>query len=77
MRCAVSCHAWVTVSLTGTHFTSGERVAWTANKVTDGSATIGVRGAIPSGRVAVTISVGDGPYHRGHSELSAASIARR
>ena len=67
VRCAVRCHAWLTVSRTGKHFSSGERVAWTANKVIKGSATIGVRGPIPSGRVAVTINVGDGPYLHGHT----------
>ena len=69
VRCAVSCHAWITVSLTRKRFTSGERVAWSANKVIRRSATIGVWGSIPPGRVAVTINVGNGPYLHGHSRL--------
>ena len=77
VRCAVSCHAWITVSLTGRHLKSGQRVAWTANKVIHGEAPIGVWGTIPRGRVAVTVRVGDGPYVQGHSVLSAASMARR
>ena len=69
VRCAVSCQVWITVSLTRKHFTSGERAAWSANKVIKGSATIGVWGSIPRGRVAVTINVGSGPYLQGHSRL--------
>jgi hypothetical protein len=69
VRCAVSCHAWITVSLTRERFTSGERVAWSANKVIRRSAKIGVWGSIPPGRVAVTINVGNGPYLHGHSRL--------
>jgi hypothetical protein len=69
VRCAVSCHAWITVSLPGKHFSSGERVSWSANEEINGSATIGVSGSIPPGRVAVTINVGDGPYLHGHTVL--------
>lgn len=68
-RCAVSCHVWITVSLTRKHFISGERVAWSANTVIKHSATIGVWGSIPRGRVAVTINVGNGPYLHGRSLL--------
>lgn len=67
VRCAIRCHVWITVSRTGKHFTSGQRVAWTANKVITGTAMVGVWGSLPSGRVAVQINVGDGPYVRGHT----------
>jgi len=69
VRCAVSCHVWITASRIGKHFTSGERVAWSANKTITGSAMIGVWGSIPPGPLAVTINVGDGPYLHGHSLL--------
>jgi hypothetical protein len=69
VRCAVSCHAWITVSLTGKRVASGGRVAWSANKVVTGSEMIGVRGPVPPGRVTVSINVGDGPYLHGHSLL--------
>jgi hypothetical protein len=72
VRCAVSCHAWVAVSLLRKHLSTGERVGWTANTVIDGSEPIGVWGAIPTGRVAVAINVGDGPYVQGHSMITAA-----
>jgi hypothetical protein len=70
VRCAVSCHAWITVNLTRKHLSSSDRrVAWSANKLINGSVMIGVWGSIPPGRVAVTINVGDGPYLHGHSLL--------
>jgi hypothetical protein len=69
VRCAVSCHAWITVSLTGKRVASGGRVAWSANKVVTGSEMIGVRGPVPPGRVTVSINVGDGAYLHGHSLL--------
>jgi hypothetical protein len=69
VQCAVSCHAWVMVSRIGKHFGSGERVGWSANKVIEGSAMLGVWGSIPPGHVAVTVNVGDGPYLNGHSLL--------
>ncbi len=69
VRCAVSCHVWITVSRIEKRFASGERVDWSANTVITGSAMIGVWGSIPPGRVAVTINVGDGPYLSGHSLL--------
>lgn len=77
VRCVVTCHAWVTVSLVRTHFRSGERNGWTANRLLSGSARVGVRGSIPRGPVAVTIRVGDGPCVQGHSVIGAASIASR
>ena len=77
VRCAVSCHAWVAVSLLRKHSSAGERVGWTANTVIDGSESIGVWGAIPTGRVAVTINVGDGPFVQGHSMITAGSRAAR
>lgn len=70
VRCAVTCHVWVTVSLTSKHFASGQRVAWSANKTVEGSARIGVWGSIRRGRVAVQINVGDGPYLHGHTEIN-------
>jgi hypothetical protein len=69
VRCAVSCHVWITVSRVGRHFASGERVAWYANTVITGSAMIGVQGSIPPGPLAVMINVGDGPYLHGRSLL--------
>jgi hypothetical protein len=69
VRCAVSCHAWVTVSLTGRHLPSSGHVAWSANRVLQGSAQLGVWGAIPRRRLAVAINVGDGPYVRGNTEI--------
>lgn len=61
VRCAVSCHVWITASRVGKHFSSGERVAWSANKVINRTARLGVWGSLPRGRVAVQIHVGDGP----------------
>jgi hypothetical protein len=69
VRCAVSCHVWIRVSPVGTRFASSERIVWSANKVITGSAVIGVWGSIPFGRLAATITVGDGPYLHGHSLL--------
>ncbi|HTU94887.1 MAG TPA: hypothetical protein VMF14_03535 [Solirubrobacteraceae bacterium] len=54
---------------TGRHFTSGERVAWSANTVVDGTGMIGVPGPLPSTRMVVTIRVGDGPYVHGHTRV--------
>jgi hypothetical protein len=62
VACAVTCHAWLTVRRIGKHFTSGERISWSANKKITGSALVGVRGSIAPGPLAVTINVGDGPY---------------
>lgn len=70
VRCAVRCHVWVTVMLTGNHFASGQRVAWSANKLVEGSAKIGVWGLIRRGRVAVQINVGDGPDLHGHAAVN-------
>lgn len=67
VRCAVSCHVWLTLSRTGKHFTSGERLDWGATEVINGPATIAVLGSIPRGRFAVTIEVGNGPYVQGHT----------
>jgi hypothetical protein len=67
VRCAVRCHVWITVSRTDKRIAPGTRVAWSASKVITGLAMIGVRGAIPRGRVAVTINVGDGPYLHGRT----------
>jgi hypothetical protein len=67
--CEVRCHAWVTVSLAGRHLPSSRHVAWSANRVLQGSGELGVWGAIPHRRVAVVINVGDGPYVRGHTEI--------
>lgn len=67
VRCAVSCHVWVTVNRVGKHYRSGQRVAWSANRVIKGTVAIGVWGAIPRGRVGVTVNVGDGPNLHGHS----------
>lgn len=67
VRCAVKCHVWLTLSRTGKHFTSGERLDWSSDEVINGSATIGVLGAIPTGHFVVTITVGDGPYLQGHT----------
>ena len=70
VRCAVTCHVWITVSLTRKHLSSSDRrVAWSANKEINGSAMLGVWGSIPPGRVTVTINVADGPYLHGHSLL--------
>lgn len=65
VHCAVRCHAWITVNRVGKHFASGQRVAWTANKVLTGTARLGVWGSVPSGRLAVQINIGDGPYLHG------------
>jgi hypothetical protein len=70
VRCEMRCHVWVTVTLSGKHFASGQRVAWSANKLIAGSARIGVWGSIPRGRVAVQINVGDGPYLHGYTEIN-------
>jgi hypothetical protein len=70
VRCAVRCHAWVTVGLTGHYFASGEQVAWSANRFVEGTARIGVWGHIRPGRVIVQINVGDGPYLHGHSKIN-------
>lgn len=69
VRCAVSCHAWITVRRLGRHFASGQRVSWSANELISGTAALGVRGRVPRGPVAVQINVGDGPYLRGRSRV--------
>jgi hypothetical protein len=69
VRCVVRCRVWLTVSRVGRRFASGQRVAWSAHEVLRGSATIGVRGSIPAGRLAVAVNIGDGPYLHGHTTV--------
>jgi hypothetical protein len=69
VRCVMSCHVWVTVSRIGKHFASGERVAWSANRLVKGTAMVGVWGPIPPGRMAAQIHIGDGPYLHGHTRV--------
>jgi hypothetical protein len=67
VRCVVSCHVWVTVTRPRKHYSSGERVSWSANKVLRGTETISVWGSVPRGRATVGLSVGDGPDLHGQS----------
>ena len=51
------------------HFASGERFAWSANRLVKGTAMVGVWGPIPPGRMAAQIHIGDGPYLHGHTRV--------
>lgn len=68
-RCDVTCRAWTTVTLIRTRVTSGQRVAWSADKLFSGSASLAVVGRIPPGRVLVTVHVGDGPNLTARSRI--------
>ena len=74
IRCAVSCLAQVSVSLK--HAVANKQGMWTAREVIKGTKTIAVSetlpsgqrsGSLPSGRVEVTVQVGDGPYVKGRA----------
>ncbi len=67
VRCAVSCHVWITVSLLSRNAKIGRRATWSANTKLTGTAEVGVSGSIPAGPLTVSINVGDGPYINGHT----------
>jgi hypothetical protein len=74
IHCATSCPTNLSVSLT--HAVVDTQDTWTAHDVITGTRTIGVSatlpsgqasGTLPSGRVIVSVQIGNGPYVKGHS----------
>jgi hypothetical protein len=65
IHCAASCRA--TTALQTMHPNRKNRIGWTMTEQFKGIRTVGVRGALPAGRAAVSVQVGNGPYVKGHT----------
>jgi hypothetical protein len=68
VHCAVRCHA--SLSVLRAKPIVGKQDGWSAHQTVIGTKRIGVTGVLPTGRLYVTVQVGDGPYITGRTRLS-------